>query len=376
MKVLHIVDGLHPKRGGVPTAVLNICTLFNKMGVSYDILSVGENPEELPERTIGFSEKKIWKFNYTSNGLNWLRENYVNYDIFYFHSVWNTSLLKMYRFILNKGKDYCISPHGSLDPFDVKKKYYLKKVLGFFLINKILTRAKYIFCTSQIETDVICYFGEKASNARVLPLPVDYEDWKLGSRERFRTKYNIKEDDFVFLFLSRINYKKGLDDFINSLSVLTSNKKINSSKIRLVIAGDDNNEYATKMKSLVEKNGLGQLVTFTGLLTSSFKADAYVGADLFILPSKNENFGLAIVEALQSGTPVLISKNVYIYKELFERKNIYPGWLCNENLTDLGDCIMNTQNNYSREKLSADSFTAGRQYCSEELAKLYSVYFN
>ncbi|TCC94213.1 glycosyltransferase [Pedobacter frigiditerrae] len=376
MKVLHIVDGLHPKRGGVPTAVLNVTTLFKTAGIEYKILSIGDNPEILPENTIGFNSKQIAGQAYASEGVNWFKQNYTAFDVIYFHSVWNIAILQLYAFALKNNLTYYISPHGSLDPFDIKKKFYFKKILGKLIVNKILLNAKYIFCTSQIETDVIHYFGEKAKNAVVLPLPVDYEEGITGDGVSFRTKYGIDKNQFVFLFLSRINYKKGLNNFIIALSELIKDGQIDSARLSFIIAGDDKNEYADEMRVLLKEYHLENTARFIGLITGQDKADAYVGADAFVLPSKNENFGLAIVEALQSGTPVLISKNVYIYKELFERADLSPGWLCESDLSDLKSCILEALKPHDKDKLKKDSFTVGEQYKTGQLANMYLKFFN
>jgi glycosyltransferase involved in cell wall biosynthesis len=375
-RVLHITDGLHPRRGGLPTAVLNITGLFQLAEISYEILSIGDNPDQLPAHTIPFSNSENARFAVSNKAIEWFKNNYKDYSLIYFHSVWNVTILNIYRIVLKANVPYCISPHGSLDPFDLQKKSLFKKVLGFFIVNKILTRAKYIFCTSQIEKEVLFYFGPKVNNAIVLPLPVDYDEGKFGEGDIFRRKYHIDPNQFVFLFLSRINYKKGLDNFILALSELVAEGKLPKEHIKLVIAGDDQNPYSDEIKILIKNNALDDVVQFVGLVVGQNKADAYNAADLFILPSKNENFGLAIVEALQTGTPVLISKNVYIYKELFEDKEAAPGWVCDNELSDLKPIILNAfqdRENYAQRIKSA--FEVGQMFTSLQLKETYKKYF-
>jgi glycosyltransferase involved in cell wall biosynthesis len=374
--VLHIVDGLHPKRGGLPTAVLNITGLFKAAKIPYTILSFGENPDEAMENVVQFPFSLNSKFSLSKEAIEWFKGNYKDYSLIYFHSVWNTTALKIYKFVLRSNISYCISPHGSLDPFDLKKKNTLKKILGFLFINKALTNAKYIFCTSQKEKELLNYFGPKADNAVVLPLPVDYDDFIIGDRTAFRGKYGILADQFALLFLSRINYKKGLDNLIESLAELIRENRISGTGIKLLIAGDDQNEYAEGIKKLINARGLSEIVIFTGLLTGKDKAGAYTGSDLFVLPSKNENFGLAIVEALEASLPVLISKNVYIHADLFYNEDIQPGWLCKEDLSDIKDKLTAAigDNNKPERKISAKLI--GDRFRSKNLIKLYLQYFN
>jgi glycosyltransferase involved in cell wall biosynthesis len=375
MKILHVVDGLHPQRGGVPTAVLNIRNILDDLQIHNDILSIGHNPDVLPHNVIEFPFKRFLNFGYSTPGLGWLEEHYRDYSAIYFHTIWNVAIMKMYLFLIKKDFPYFISPHGSLDPFDLKKKYYLKQVVGRLIIHKMLVNATYVFCTSQTETEIVQYFGKKVANGKVLPLPVNYDGGKNGSRERFRQKYAINDSTYVFLFLSRINYKKGLDVFIITLNSLISKGKLNKDNIKLMIAGDNDNDYSRRIQRLLEEENLADISIFTGLVTGNNKADAYVGSDLFILPSKNENFGLAIIESLQCGTPVLISKNVYIYKELFEVDGIKPGWLCNNELSDLETVVFEAVTEYDRDKLEKDALVAGKQYKTNELRTLYSKYF-
>jgi len=120
IKVLHVVDGLHPKRGGVPAAVLNISGLLEKIPLSYNILSIGTNPEHEIENAIYFNLKK--KTAISSAALDWFDKNKQNYEIIYFHAVWNITILFMLKYVLKNKIPYCISPHGSLDYFDIEKK--------------------------------------------------------------------------------------------------------------------------------------------------------------------------------------------------------------------------------------------------------------
>jgi glycosyltransferase involved in cell wall biosynthesis len=374
-RILFITDKLHSKYGGVPTAILNISKLFFASNISFDILNIGEKIEIEGLEIINFPASGIPKFQYSKSGEQWLKQNFENYNVFYFHSVWSLSIIRLYQIILKFNLTYYISSHGCLDPFDIQKKKPLKKLLGKLIVNRILTSAKHIITTSTIEKEKLNYFGIKKDNAIVLPLPVDYEEGILGSGDCFRNKYRI-DNQFIFLFLSRINYKKGLDLFILSVAELINQNKIDISSFKIVIAGDFNNHYTNYIKSLILKNQLSKNVIFTGNIEGNEKANAYAAADVFILPSHNENFGLAIVEALQSGLPILISKNVYIYKELFNSVNNHPGWICNENITDLKEMVLSCYLNAREKQYSENALEISKQFLSKNIQFNYIEVFN
>jgi glycosyltransferase involved in cell wall biosynthesis len=112
------------------------------------------------------------------------------------------------------------------------------------------------------------------------------------------------------LFLSRIDFKKGVDLLIESYNHLS---RENPDLPHLVIAGPKDSIFAKKMISMAESN---PKIHFTGMLRGLEKWGALYGCDAFILPSHQENFGIAVAEALACGKPVLISNKVNIYREI------------------------------------------------------------
>lgn len=376
-KILIVTDKLHSKNGGVPTAVLNIALLLEKGNVSFDILCVGDTIDIATNfNIITFPIKGFSKFKYSPEAKKWFKVNLKNYDIIHYNCVWNTAIIELYAITMKRKAIFYISSHSNLDPFDVKKKNLLKKALGFLIVNKILRNAKYIITTSIIEKEKLSYFGKHADNAIVLPLPVDYDGLEKGNGDEFRKLYGILREQFVFLFLSRIDYKKGLDLFLYDFRSFVDENKLIFSDVIIIVAGDDSNEYSNYIRSIIEKLDLGKFVKFTGLLKADRKADAFCGSDAFILPSHNENFGLSIIESMQAGTPVLISKNVYIYKELFAKNGPIPGWLCDEDLADIKQKIAESYYNKNNLQYSKDAIKVSEQYNSINLLSEYLKYFS
>ncbi len=114
----------------------------------------------------------------------------------------------------------------------------------------------------------------------------------------------------MVLFLSRVHPKKGVDLLIRAFA------RADLSDAVLVIAGPGEQGYLDELGDLVKRHHLNSRVLFVGMLHGRHRIEALVDADLFVLPSYQENFGIAVVEALASGTPVLISDQVNIHQEI------------------------------------------------------------
>jgi glycosyltransferase involved in cell wall biosynthesis len=145
------------------------------------------------------------------------------------------------------------------------------------------------------------------------PRQVLAEDF-LARRPELRSKRRV-------LFLSRLHPKKGLDLLVPAMAIVRRRMP----DARLVLVGDGDAEYVAAVRKMVATAGLGDVVTFTGALAGREKWSAFAAAELFVLPSYQENFGLVVVEALSSGVPVLLSRRVNIWQEAVQAG---AGWDC------------------------------------------------
>lgn len=149
----------------------------------------------------------------------------------------------------------------------------------------------------------------------VEPNGVDLGEFvELPSRGEFRAKHCIPADRPVIAFLGRIHPGKGVEYLIPALAAMKT------ADAMLMIIGPDSRGYQAKMEALIAQCGLKDRVVFTGLLKGRDRIAAMVDADLFALPSDHENFGIAVVEALAAGLPVVISDQVSIFREICAAK--------------------------------------------------------
>jgi glycosyltransferase involved in cell wall biosynthesis len=134
----------------------------------------------------------------------------------------------------------------------------------------------------------------------------------------FLERFPQTRDKACLLFLGRVHVKKGTDLLLEAFAELLRETKSGNARQHLVIAGPDDHAYAQEMKALALSLGIQEHVTWTGMLSGDLKWGAFYQAEAFVLPSHQENFGIAVAEALACGRPVLISDKVNIWREIAE----------------------------------------------------------
>ena len=373
MRILHLIGSFDKKLGGTYSAILSIMSIENQLGHHNEVLSLlSENQEYddslLQNRVMLFVPSFPYKFSYCKAAQNWLGRNIENYDLIILHEIWSALIIQASMLAYKRGVPYVIWPHGSLDPFDLKKKKWLKKLAGPLFISNITQKASALCCTSALEEDLVQTYNKDNNNICVLPLPIDYDN--KGDRSLFRKKHFIADDKLVFLFLSRVDYKKGLDLFLYAYKDFLTNTQ--SVDTKLLIAGKGNRAYEQYIRQIIYDLNLEAHVILSGFLTGSAKDDAYAGSDCFVLPSMNENYGISVVEALQSNLPVLISDNVYIWK------NIIPegGWVCKHEVKSIAQQIDLIYTAFKDQTiLSKDPVKASESFRKKNLINSYKSFY-
>ena len=211
------------------------------------------------------------------------------------------------------GIPYIVRPHGTLDPYIRRRHRWRKLAMELWFQNQVLRDAAAIHYTSAEERRLAEPFVRGAPGS-VVPLGLDLADYAhLPPPGSFRALYPETGARPILLFLSRLNFKKGLDILIEAAAHVVAA----GIDAHLVIAGPDGGMEAAARR-WVAQAGLAPRTTFTGMLTGRAKLAAFRDASLFVLPSSSENFGIAVVEAMACGTPVLVSDRVNIWREIVE----------------------------------------------------------
>jgi len=137
-----------------------------------------------------------------------------------------------------------------------------------------------------------------------------------AQKRLFLQKFPELDGKRLILFLGRVHEKKGGDLLVNAFHRLLT--EMPDPSVQLVMAGPDESSYALWLKKMADALGIGNRITWTGMLKGDLKWGAFQAAEVFILPSHQENFGISVAESLSASVPVLISNKVNIWREIEE----------------------------------------------------------
>jgi glycosyltransferase involved in cell wall biosynthesis len=231
-----------------------------------------------------------------------LRESMSDFDIVHLHSVYLWPTFAAARAAARARVPYVMTPHGMLIRALIRAKSRWLKTAWINLIERAnLARATALHVTAELERTEI----------RALRLPVpgivaevpNGVDWPAQHLPLSATPFAALPQPFA-LFLSRINWKKGLDRLITAWQWVPH--------LPLVIAGNDEEGYRAQLERLAESLGIAARVIFTGPVDDEHKWALYERAELFLLPSYSENFGIVVAEAMLMACPVLVTPEVGI----------------------------------------------------------------
>jgi glycosyltransferase involved in cell wall biosynthesis len=234
------------------------------------------------------------------------------FDLVHIHGIYLHPTAAASRMCRRQGVPYVISPHGMLDPYAINAKNRWKKRLYLALVErKDLEHAAALHFTTAEEQRLAASLGIPFRSF-VVPLGLDLAEFTGADT---LSGADWQEDDArgaTVLFLSRIDPKKGLDLLIPAIARVAAARPAT----RLIIAGPDNNGYLRQVQRLVAQHRLQDRVTYPGMLLGDEKLRALRRADVFVLPSYSENFGIVVLEAMACSKPVVITNRVNIFREV------------------------------------------------------------
>jgi glycosyltransferase involved in cell wall biosynthesis len=335
-KVLHLIPSVDPKAGGTVEALMQLIGCSEDETLFHEIASL-----DTAEEVDGIHEGKTIHtlgptrsfYGYSKRFDEWLETNITNYAIVVIHGCWQYHGLAGFRACSKHKIPYVQYPHGMLDPW-FKKHYplkHLKKWLYWpWAEFRILKNANRVIFTTEEERD-LSYdsFALYKVNPEVIPLGINEPPYSLAECISIwlQSQPDLVEEQYL-IFLSRIHEKKGVDDLIKAVDAInrewdhTSKQSITM----LVVGPCDDAEYLRRLKSEASKidfSGPIKKFLWVDMIRDEQKWGALAGAEAFILPSHQENFGMVVPEALCCSTPVLISSKVNIWKEVKNNKAGY-----------------------------------------------------
>lgn len=385
-KILHVVNSMDPVLGGVCKAVRTITTSLIESGIDNEVVCLDDlNAAFIPNDVFKLhalgSGSNPWGYN--SSLLPWLKDNLRHYDAIIVHGLWLYSSFAVYLAIksikIQDRPKYFVMPHGMLDPYFQKAegrrfKAIRNRLYWKLVENRVVNNADGILFTCEEEQLLARQPFRPYSPKGEFIVGLGVEAPPLHQKimdVAFQNKCKSLGDQPFLLFLSRIHEKKGVDLLIKAYGSLLSYSQIELPA--LVIAGPGlETPYGKQISKLVSENDqLKHLVFFPGMLSGDAKWGAFYNCEAFVLPSHQENFGIAVVEALACGKPVLISNQVNIWNEINEAGAGFVESDTIEGAKELLEKWMNLSLN-ERVQLSQQALNCYKTYYSiESMAKRF-----
>ena len=317
MRILHVVPTYLPatRYGGPIYSVHSLCKALAALGHQVQVFTTNvDGPDDSPvplAESVEMDGVSIWYFpSQYLRRLYWspsmgrcLRERIEDFDIVHLHSVFLWPTWAAARVARTFGVPYVLSPRGMLVKELIKRKNRLLKSSWIKLSEqRNISRSAFVHLTSEAERKDLDALDLCLTGTVVIPngveVPIDWDEDQLSS-----DILGVIKNQPLVLFLGRINWKKGLDRLINSMSSILD--------AHLVIAGNDEENYLPRLQNLVSDNKLNSRVTFIPRnIAGDDKEALFAAAKVFVLPSYSENFGNTVPEAMLRGCPVVVTEEV------------------------------------------------------------------
>lgn len=301
MKVLHVITSLSRSAGGPARSVQGLVAGLGSAGVEAWLLALHPSEKPWVDGVGHFINAKPFE----ETLLN------VKPEIVHLHGVWSPDIHRCAVICRRRKIPYVIAPRGMLEPWSLQQKWLKKRIARFLYQDRDLKKSAALHATAESEAEQFRKLGFK-NYCIVSPNGVNLPEGKVervSGSERRRA-----------LFVSRMHQKKGVLELVESWGRVKPQDWV--CELVYTLNGDEEKAYEARVKARVKELGLEDHFIFTGALDDEKKWEAYARADLFVLPTYSENFGIVVAEALWAGVPVITTQGTP-WQELELRK---CGW--------------------------------------------------
>ena len=312
LRICQVVASINEQTGGTAFVVTSLAEVLARQGISsylftLDYQQCGQQVAASGVKLYSYPANRITRYirgfhPSASRALSDLAATEL--DLIHNHGLWMFPNVYARQSAQKYHLPLVISTHGMLNSWSIKFHHFKKCMAWLLYEYKNLLTATVFHATSFEEFLAIRNMGFRQPIA-IIPNGVKFED------EIIKSKRQILTDNFPelqhkkwLLFVSRIHPKKGLENLLFAWKMVS--KEFDD--WHLIISGPDGLGYQKRLELLTADLGLQHRVTFTGMLSAQKKKAALSNADLFVLPTYSENFGIAIAEALACGVPVITTK--------------------------------------------------------------------
>ena len=319
MQVLHVIRSCDPRGGGPIEAIRQ---LARACGDEWNFSVVCTDPPDAPwiaelELETAAVGPARGRYGYAPGLRAELRRRIPDADAVVIHGLWLYPDHLAARLCRSARVPYLVYVHGMLDPA-FRRLFPLRhaaKTISWHLFDrKMLEGAAAVLFTCEEERRLAPQsFGPFRARTEIVPYAVGEPPGDAAQqREKFYQRFPECRGRRLVLYLSRLHPKKGCDLLIRAFAQAMSD----DARFHLVMAGPGVADWVATLKRLVATLQVGSRITWTGMLTGDLKWGAFRSAEVFVLPSHQENYGIAVVEALACSVPVLITDRVNIWKEI------------------------------------------------------------
>ncbi len=317
MRILQVISCFYPAwaYGGPVSVAFNLSKELVKRGhevVVYTTDTIDRNTRQ-GTKYLEIEGIKVHYFRNISNRLAsrnlfcapgmlfQLRKEIRNFDIVHLHDYRSFQSIMVHYYAKKYGVPYVLQAHGSATTrFG---KVTLKKIFDLLFGHRITRDASRLIALTQAEAEQYGNMGISKDRIEIVPNGIDLSEFEdLPKRGKFREKYGLNNSEKIILYLGRIHSIKGLDLLAGAFANIPND----FDDVRLVIVGPDDG-YLPALKESLRALKIKEKALVTGPLYGQEKLEAYVDADVYVLPSIYETFPMSVLEACACGTPVIIT---------------------------------------------------------------------
>lgn len=349
MKVLIVIPSFTECIGGPMQMITTLSKYYRKAGHEVSIATTNWDCNGIVNiETDIFHEYKDYKiiyfkyiqskfrlinqFCFSLSMYNFFKKHLREYDVVHTHSVFLFPTFAAAYWAHQHKVPYFITPHGILQKELLSKNGFIKRLYSNMIEKRNLKYAAGVHCLTQYEQQSLQDQGFTTKHAFVIPNGIDCSVYDDIYNDYFTTHFPEHEGKKKIVFLSRINWKKGLDTLIPAIAVLVQT----TPNIHLFLAGPDNENYLAEINELIADYNVSEFITYVGVLKGKTKYSFLKSADVFVLPSYSEGFSMAVLESLAAGTPVVITPHCN-----FDAVQSYnAGIIAEKNDSDLSSAII------------------------------------
>ncbi len=294
MKVLHFIGSIDRNSGGTAVYLQLLTNELRNLTEVIVVTGSSTNPISLSGINLKYINLNLFRWFQMKNEFRKLLES-ERPEVVHINGIWDPQNYLFQRVSKNLNIKVVLSPHGMLEPYILKRNPSKKKLALLLYQRYAIKTADILHVTANSELENIRKLGYKKP-AMVIPNGLNTSE--ILEREKLEGDCSYLK----MLFLSRIHPKKGIEMLIKAVS------RLKDLKFRIIIAGEGDSKYIASLEKLISENGLDRNILFFGGVYGDDKWSLYKQADVFVLPTYSENFGLVVIEALAAGVPVITTK--------------------------------------------------------------------